>query len=104
MNWADLSFIVTALACALVGNAAALDAKMGWGAGLFAVGGLAVGVGFGLVGRQLGLLILFAGCKQSRSVVAFGLLLAYMLVPMIALIGACAATARLTVWVAAHFV
>ena len=104
MNWADLSFVATPMICALSAGAAAADAKMGWFSILFAVGGFAIGYGFGMAARWLGLLMLFAGGKQSRSIVTFGLLMAYMLVPMFVMVAGFGATAFLATWIARHFV
>jgi hypothetical protein len=104
MNWADLSFVATPLVCALSAGTAASEAKMGWFSLLFAVGGFAIGYGFGVLARRLGLLMLFAGCKQTRSIVTFGLLMAYMLVPMFVMIAGFGVAALLSTWIARHFV
>ncbi len=104
MNWADLTFVITPLICALSAGTAAAEQKMGWASWLFALGGFGIGFGCGIVTRRLGMLLLFAGCKTSRSFVTFGLLVAYMLVPMAVMIGAFAGTAWLSAWIARHFV
>ena len=104
MNWADLSFVMTPFLCAFVAGAGAMQEKMGWASLLFVVGGFFIGFGFGLVARRLGLLMLFAGGKQTRSIIVFGLLMAYMLAPMIVMMCAFAATVGLTVWIARLFV
>ena len=104
MNWADLSFVATPLICALSVGTAASEAKMGWFSLLFAVGGFGIGYGFGIVAGRLGLLLLFAGCKQTRSIVTFGLLMAYILVPMFVMIAGFGVAAMLSTWIARHFV
>jgi len=87
MNLADMSLVITPPLCALAAGTGAAETKMGWASWLFAVGGLAIGVGFGILARRLGLLMLFAGVTQARPIVSFALLMAYMLVPMIVMIG-----------------
>ena len=77
---------------------------MGWFSLLFAVGGFAIGYGFGILARWLALLMLFAGGKQTRSVFTFGLLMAYMLFPMLVMIAGFGASAILSTWIARHFV
>ena len=77
---------------------------MGWFSLLFAVGGFGIGYGFGIVAGRLGLLLLFAGCKQTRSIVTFGLLMAYILVPMFVMIAGFGVAAMLSTWIARHFV
>ncbi len=104
MNWADLTFVITPLICALSAGTAAAEQKMGWASWLFAIGGFGIGFGCGIAIRRLGVLLLFVGCKQSRSIVTFGLLMAYMLVPMAVMVGAFAGTAWLSTWIARHFV
>ena len=104
MNWADLSFVATPLICALSAGTAASEAKMGWYSLLFAVGGFAIGYGFGMVARWLGLLMLFAGGKQTRSIVTFAMLMAYMLVPMFVMIAGFGVAAMLSTWLAKHFI
>ena len=104
MNWADLSFIATPLVCALAAGTGAAESKMGWASWLFALGGLAIGVGFGAVARRLGLLMLFAGGSQARPAVEFGLMMAYMRLPMIVMVGGFGATAWLAVWIARRLV
>jgi hypothetical protein len=77
---------------------------MGWASLLFAVGGFAVGFGCGVIIRRLSIFLLFVACKQSRSLFTSGLLMAYLLVPMAAMLVAFAGTAWLTTWLAKHFV
>jgi len=104
MNWADLSFVVTPLISALAAGTGAAQEQMGWASLLFAVGGFAIGYGCGILARRLGMLLLFVGCKQPRAVLTFGLLLAYMLVPMAVMIGSFAGCAWLAAWIARRFV
>jgi hypothetical protein len=104
MNWADLTSVITPLICTFAAGAGAAQEKMGWGSLVFAAGGFAIGLGCGLVTRRLGILLLFVGCKQSRSLLTFGLLLAYMLIPMALMFGAVAGTAWLSAWLARCFV
>ena len=104
MNWAELTFVITPLICALSAGTAASEAKMGWASWLFAAGGFGIGLCCGIVTRRLGILLLFVGCKQSRSILSFGLLMAYILVPIAVMVGAFAGTAWLSGWLARHFV
>ena len=77
---------------------------MGWASLLFAVGGFAIGYGCGIIARRLGMLLLFVGCKQTRAILTFWLLIAYMLVPMAVMFGAFAGCASLAAWIARRFV
>ncbi len=104
MNWADLTFVMTPLICALSAGTAAAEQKMGWWSWLFALGGFGVGFGFGIITRRLGMMLLFAGGKQSRSLATFGLLIAYLFVPMALMIGAFGVSAWLSAWLARHLV
>ena len=104
MNWADMTFVITPLICAFGACTGAAQEKMGWASILFAVGGFAIGYGCGIVARALGVLFLVVACKQPRAVFTFGLLIAYMLVPMAVMAGAFAGTAWLATLIARHFV
>lgn len=104
MNWADLTFVMTPLICALSAGTAAAEQKVGWASWLFTLGGLGIGFGFAIAIRRLAMLLLVGGCKQSRSFVTFALLMAYMLVPLAAMVAAFAGTAWLSTWIAGCFV
>jgi hypothetical protein len=100
MNWADCSLVFTTFGCAFVAGTGAAAEKMGWASLLFAVGGLAIGFGFGLAAKCLANKILSMGARQSRPLYDFGLIVAYMLAPMIVLVAAIAGTMLLTIWLA----
>lgn len=100
MNWADCSLVFTTLGCAFVAGTGAAAEKMGWVSLLFALGGLAIGFGFGLLAQRLAYKILSMGGRPSRPLYDFGLILAYLLAPMTVLVAAIAGTMLMTFWLA----
>ena len=103
MNWADLSMIVITLTTALTAGLSAASEKAGWSTALFVVVGLGIGFGLGVLARQLAYLILAGCCRQKRAIFGFGLLLLYIVVPMLILVCAIHGMGVATAWVVRHY-
>ena len=104
INLVDLLTLMTPLACALSAGVAAKDARMGWCSLLFAAGGLGLGVGASYLVRLLGYSILYSACKSKAPKILGCIgIVAYMLIPMAAMILAAAGIAGISAWLARHF-
>jgi len=102
MNNADMMMLVTILGCPAAAGFVAASQKAGWFTLLFVILGLAIGLAFGFVVSKTAYRILNSCGKQSRALLGWASVFAYLLVPLVLAFGAMAITGWLTLVFVRH--